>query len=216
MLIKKQQEAKRTGDGNMQKGIHYDKTFAATPGQNASRILQAILVRFKWKRKCFDIKQAYCWAKLPDDKLIALKYPKGFERYDEKGNELYIVLRKNLYGVPSAARAWSQERDRFLDKYFNQDHGKGEWSCHKCTMDPSMFYFTRSEFTDSIGNLYPEAGALAVIHTDDCDMIGSDESILNEITQICHDEWEVKEVNPNFMLGVKRTLVDNEDEFSIE
>ena len=60
--------------GNMQKGIHYDKTFAATPGQNASRILQAILVRYKWKRKCFDIKQAYCWAKLPDDKLIALKY----------------------------------------------------------------------------------------------------------------------------------------------
>ena len=55
-----------------------------------------------------------------------------------------------------------------------------------------------------------------VIHTNDCDMIGSDESILNEITQICHDEWEVKEVNPNFMLGVKRTLIDNEDEFSVE
>jgi len=108
-----------------------------------------------------------------------LKYTKGFERYDEKGNELYIVLRKNLYGVPNAARAWSQERDRFIMKYFNKDHGKGEWSCHKCIMDPSIFYFTRSEFTDSKGKFYPEACAIAVIHTDDCDMIGLSSSFFS-------------------------------------
>ena len=65
----------------MKKGVHYDKTFAATPNQHSSRMMQAMRVRHKWKSKCFDIKQAYCWAELEPGQLIALKYPKGFERY---------------------------------------------------------------------------------------------------------------------------------------
>ena len=58
--------------------------------------------------------------------------------------------------------------------------------------------------------------AIMIIHTDDCDMIGSDDSILQAILDACHEEWEVKEVDAGFMLGVKRTLIDNADEFSIE
>ena len=40
--------------------------------------------------------------------------------------------------------------------------------------------------------------------------------ILNSILNACHDEWEVKEVNANFMLGVKRDMKINEKEYSIE
>ena len=55
-----------------------------------------------------------------------------------------------------------------------------------------------------------------IIHTDDCDMIGSGDSMLQAILDACHEEWEVKEVDSGFMLGVKRTLIDNADEFSME
>ena len=47
-------------------------------------------------------------------------------------------------------------------------------------------------------------------------MIGSDDSILQAIHDACDAEWAVKEVDSGFMLGVKRTLVDTDDEFSVE
>ena len=196
--------------GNMQKGVHYDKTFAATPNQHSSRIMQAMRVRHKWKAKCFDIKQAYCWAELSNDQLIALKYPPGFERYDADGNPLYMVCRKNLYGHPGAARAWSKTRDEFIMNNFN-DNG---WTCFKCIMDPSMFYITYSDpKNDSDVN---SSEAIVMIHTDDVDMIGSDDHILKMIADACHDKWEIKVVDEGFMLGVKRTLTNNDDEFSVE
>ena len=77
-------------------------------------MMQAMRVRHKWKSKCFDIKQAYCWAELEEGQLLALKYPKGFERYDEYGEPLYMVCRKNLYGHPAASRNWSKTRDEFI------------------------------------------------------------------------------------------------------
>jgi len=60
--------------GNMQRGVHYDQTFAATPGQHSSRVLQAIMVRNKYKRLAWDIKQAYCWAEVDSNELFAVKY----------------------------------------------------------------------------------------------------------------------------------------------
>ena len=107
--------------GNVQRGLHYDKTFAATPCQNSSRILQALLVRNRWSRLTWDIKQAYCWAEVPDNELFALKCPKGFERFDKDGNPLYMVVRKNLYGAPGASRAWSKTRDDFILTHFNHN-----------------------------------------------------------------------------------------------
>ena len=69
--------------GNLRKGEHFDKTFAATPNSNSMRLMQALLVYHKWLRRSFDIKQAYCWAEIPEDELIAVRYPKGFERWIE-------------------------------------------------------------------------------------------------------------------------------------
>jgi len=45
--------------GNLQKGVHFDETFAASPNQHTSRILNALLVQQRWSRLSFDIAQAY-------------------------------------------------------------------------------------------------------------------------------------------------------------
>lgn len=50
---------------------------------------------------------------------------------------------------------------------------------------------------------------IALIHTDDVDMIGSDEKMMREIFDKCHKQWEVKEVDSEFILGVKRKRVNN-------
>ena len=74
-----------------------------------------------------------------------------------------------------------------------------------------MFVFTRSEFVDKHGITHTPFQAIAVIHSDDCDVIGSDDHILYSNLNACHDEWEVKEVNANFMLGVKREVKINDN-----
>ena len=81
--------------GNMQKGVHYDKTYAATPNQQSARILQAIMIRYGMKRLAFDITMAYCNAKLPPDQAVAVRYPNGFRRYKKVNGmsvELYMAV----------------------------------------------------------------------------------------------------------------------------
>ena len=109
--------------GNLRKGEHFFKTFAATPSSGSMRFMQALMVYHKWMRKSFDVKQAYCFADIPKDELIAVRYPKGFERYVEEYNprtnayewkECFIVIRKSLYGHPAAGRRWAECRDKFI------------------------------------------------------------------------------------------------------
>ena len=91
---------------NLTKGVHYDEVFAAAPNQNTGRLLGALMVAMGLYRKSWDIKLAYCNADLPKERYLAVQYPKGYERYDKAsvtGNApLYIVVRKNSYGIADA------------------------------------------------------------------------------------------------------------------
>ena len=185
------------------------------------------------QRKAWDISLAYCWAPLPAGKLIALKYPKGYERKDNKGNPLYMIMRKNCYGHPAASKAWSDHRDQFLMERFSRPG----WSITKCTYDPCLFYVQKDpklcstskdgittwksktnpdtrissdvKFDDKgiLDPTYrPASGeAWISIHTDDCDAVGTSDNLLNEIYSIIDAKWKSKIVPENYMLGVKRT-----------
>lgn len=191
--------------GNLQSGIHFDLTYAATPQPNTARILIAIMCLYKWHRKAFDIKMAYCWAALEDGKLLGLKYPEGYERNDPlTGEVLYMLLLKNLYGHPQAARLWARHRDKFVMEFFNVE----PYTCHRCVMDPCLFYITMKDEKEVSGR----QEALMLIHTDDCDIYSSHESLGNRILEACHEEWECKEVSPDFMLGIKRKVERDEQD----
>jgi len=193
--------------GNMQKGIHFDKTFSAAPNQHTARLLQALMVDNRWKRMSFDIKQAYIHAELPPGKLIALKYPEGFRRHlrDDKGElildengkpiETKMLLLRNLYGHPAASRAWSQTRDSFIMSEFNDNKEMPGYEVHKCIMDPCLFRYTKGD--DEV---------LMLIHSDDCDMIGSSTEMMKEIMSRFDKKWGCKVVESDFMLGVKRVM----------
>ena len=170
---------------NLQKGVHFDNVFAAAPNQNTARLLSTMTVDMKLKRKSWDISLAYCWADLPEGELIALRYPKGYERTDKKtGKPLFMVLRKNCYGHPAAAKQWSEHRDTFIMDAFDKDG----WTCSKSTYDPCLFYARRGPndiHPDNICTTYDLDGNLdrnkrpyqeevwMSIHTDDCDAVGT-------------------------------------------
>lgn len=62
----------------------------------------------------------------------------------------------------------------------------------------------------------PNDEAYVLIHTDDCDCVGSNDAINKFIADAMHERWVIKITDADFMLGVKRTLIDNDDEFSVE
>ena len=111
---------------------------------------------------------------------------------NEHGEELFMIMRKNLYGHPGAARAWTRERDQQLLKHFNTDG----WTCTQSTMDPCLF-----KFTDQRSKL-----AIMLIHTDDCDGAGEDEQILSDIFSKINLIWTIKLTDSEYMLGISRKI----------
>jgi hypothetical protein len=174
--------------GNMQRGIHYGETFTPTPKEDTARLLIALMCLYNLYRMTGDIVKAYCWAPMPPGALIAIRYPPGLKRFDPvTGEELYMIMRKNLYGHPAAGRSWGKLRDSEIIKYFNQDG----WTCTQCESDPCLFYFTRDS-----------AWALVSIHTDDMDAVATTNDILEGIFNKIHEIWEIKRTDPELMLGV--------------
>ena len=59
-----------------------------------------------------DVKSAYLNAEI--DHEIYLQQPKGFIKYDEKGNPLVLKLNKSLYGLKQSGRMWNNLLHNFL------------------------------------------------------------------------------------------------------
>ena len=183
--------------GNMQKGIHYTETFSATPRENTMKILCALIVELNLHRMSFDISKAYCWADLPPGELIALKYPETFQQvHPETGEELFIIMRKNLYGHPAAGRTFGKARDKAILEKFNQ-HG---WECIRTRMDPCLFIISKTDKDNK------RQRAWMCAHVDDCDVVGTSVELLDDIKNICQSIWKISIVENDFMLGIKREI----------
>jgi hypothetical protein len=185
--------------GNMQKGVHFDKTFSATPQESTCRVLCALVVLYDLFRGAFDITKAFCWADLPPGDQIAVKYPEGFKEYDEFGNELFMILRKNLYGHPAAGRQFGKQRDSVLMKRFNENG----WTATRCRSDPCLFLMRRM-YQDR------QQWLLMLVHVDDCDLAGTTQLIVDDCKVVCKDIWACTDVDPEYMLGVRRRLTRDE------
>lgn len=192
--------------GNMKQGIHYDKTYSSTPIQHTIKVMQAIMVSLKLKRLTFDIKMAYCKADIPEEYKIAVRYPDGLRRFQpETGEELFMILRRNLYGHPAAGRLWEKERNKVLNELFNC----GPWSIKRSRKDPCLYLVKHT----SEGRV---RRAWAMIWTDDVDLIGDDDHILQAIYKIINEKWESKLTDSSFMLGVRREITYNGNEMAVE
>ena len=185
----------------MQHGVHYDAVYAATPDADSIFLMNALVVHLKLFRRAFDVGNAYGWGK--QDKKLALKYPRGMEQFDEHGEPLYMVLLKNTYGKPDGANLWYKERDTFWLTEFNDEEKYPGWSCRQLVMEQTLFEFTWSREVD--GDLVTDTTYL-LAWSDDCDMAGTSELMMEMIETACHNKWKVKQVDAEFMLGVRRTL----------
>ena len=211
--------------GNVTKGIHYHEVFAASPVQHTERMLQALMINLHLENLAWDIRQAYTWSKLPAGERVAVEYPTGFKKEDPAtGEPLYLILERNLYGMPSAGRGWAQTRDKFITEYFNRT--SSVWCCAQCIHDPCLFVIDKYKSIESkcatlrrrdkhesprvavdINDLPDGAHRTWIlIHTDDCDAYGTSLDVLHEINDVMNKEWQTEIVDREVILGVKRTL----------
>jgi hypothetical protein len=183
----------------MKQGIHYFDTYSPKPRPNTWKLFQALKVLFKLYRLAFDYTMAYTNAEKSPGEELVLKYPQSFEEWDkESGEELYILLERCLYGDPGADRAWGKCRDEFTMQRFNKDG----WKCKRAVYDPCVFVITA-----------PRDGpySIAGTHTDDTDMLGQNEAVLQEIFGMYLVAFKVSIIDASFMLGIRRTDTIGED-----
>ena len=123
----------------MHKGIHFDETFTPTRQSEMSAILCCLCVLHNLSRKAWDVEKAYCCASIWPHQRIALRYRDGCKRYHPTtGEELFMLLLKNLYGDLAACKRWYEHTDEMILTAFN----KGSWKAKRIRMDPALFFIT--------------------------------------------------------------------------
>jgi hypothetical protein len=152
----KKHKARLNVDGSrMQKGIHYDRTYAPVASWNSIRMLLSLTAIHGWHTKQIDYVQAFPQA--PVEKDLYMKIPKGFELEGGNTDNHVLRLNRNVYGQKQAGRVWNKY---LVDKLVNVLKFK------QSKVDECVFYRGKT---------------LYVLYTDDSILAGPDENEINQI-----------------------------------
>lgn len=152
----KKHKARLNIDGSrMQKGVHYDETYAPVASWNSIRLLLTMTAVHKWHTKQLDFVLAFPQA--PVDRDIYMKIPKGFELDQGNSADYVLKLHKNVYGQKQAGRVWNKYLVNKLVKELKFVQSK---------TDECVFY---------------RGSTMYVLYTDDSILAGPDEAEINQI-----------------------------------
>ena len=183
--------------GFMIPGKHFQETWAATPDVETSRMIQVIALLYDWKRRSWDVDTAYLQSDEEFCTAIAMLYPTGWQMNALKGETLVGLLKANLYGHPEAARNWMRTVFGWLQKHFNTNG----WQAKQSNTDPALWILLTPE-----GRL-----VLLVIWSDDNDAVAERDEDLDYVEQAFKQRFGVTSADPNFMLGVSRSITVGDD-----
>ena len=155
----KKYKARLNIDGSrMQKGIHYDQTYAPVATWKSIRLLLIMVAKYGWYSKQLDYVLAFPQA--PVEKELYMSILKGFKLNVPSTDDHVLKLHRNVYGQKQAGRVWNQYLVNKLVK---------ELRFTQSRIDPCVFYRGKT---------------LYVLYTDDSLLAGPDQ---DEIDQIVKD-----------------------------
>ena len=92
------------------RGIDYDKVLSPVARAESIRIVMALAAQLKWNLHHLDVKSAFLNYEI-DEEI----YVNQLEGFIKKGKEDYVLkLKKVLYGLKQALRAWNYKLDDTL------------------------------------------------------------------------------------------------------
>ena len=180
--------------GGMVKGVHFEESHSSTPSMETGCIMSILVVLLSLIRKSCDVCNAY--ANANQKKPMALRYPHGMPQFNELAELLYMLLWRNTYGKKDGGNLWENERNTFFLMEFNQCG----WKCKQLKSEPCLFLITVAEVF-----------CIVDIYTDDLDMAGNHDAMMDCIIETVNDKWKVRMTDAGYMLGVCRSLNENPD-----
>ena len=123
-------KARLVADGNSQKyGVDFDRVFATVVKMSTLRLMLLLAALNDYNLSSLDVTQAFLQAHVEDD--LFMRVPPGLPRYRD-GQKLIIKLRRSLYGLRQASRAWQELLVSFLL----------EWGMTRSRIDTCLFTYT--------------------------------------------------------------------------
>jgi hypothetical protein len=159
-------------------GIDYEETFAPVARYTSIRTVIALATSMGWKLHQMDVKTTFLNGEIEEE--VYIEQPEGFMIHDEKS---YVYrLKKSLYGLKHAPRAWYEKMDGFLMSLgFN-----------KSVTDPNLYYHT-------VG----DESLILVLYVDDLFLTGS-ERLIAECKRVLTYEFEMKDLGMmHYFLGLE-------------
>ena len=155
----KKYKARLNIDGSrMQKGIHYDETYAPVASWKSIRLLLILVAKYGWHSKQLDYVLAFPQA--PVEKEIYMRIPKGFKMDGKYNSEEHVLkLHRNVYGQKQAGRVWNHY---LVDKLVNK------------------LGFTQSKVDECV---FYKGKTMYVLYTDDSLLAGPDMDEINKIVE---------------------------------
>lgn len=162
--------------GNHQ-DIGADDTESPTVGLATVMMLLSIAAKKKLVKKVFDVTGAYLNASLDEPEYmrlsksvadVLLKKDKSYEKFVLPNGSMVVELKKAIYGLKQASRAW-----------YNL--------LSSCLMDSG---YIRSEIDSCL--FYKNNGdkvTYVLVYVDDCLVMGTDEGCCHEVEQVLRDKF---------------------------
>ena len=117
-------------NGNTQKeGVDFDRIFSTVVKITTIRVVFAIAAARDYNLTSIDVQQAYLQADLTE--TLYMRMPPGLPSRDADGSPLVVRLKKSLYGLKQAGRAWWLLLTSFLK----------DWGFMQSTVDVCLYTY---------------------------------------------------------------------------
>lgn len=166
---------------NQEYGIDYAETFSPVIKSITIRLVLHLAVSRSWPIKQLDVNNAFLQGTLTDE--VYVTQPPGFE--DPEKPHHVCRLRKSLYGLKKAPRAWYQELKNFLTAM----------GCHNSLADTSAFIYLQGK-----NIIY------VLVYVDDIVITGSTTPLVDAFIRCLAARFSLKDaMDITYFLGIEAT-----------
>eukprot|EP00253_Pinus_taeda_P003538 PITA_03538 len=159
-------------------GIDYTETFSPVAKMNSIRLILSLAASFKWEVHQMDVKSAFLHGDLREE--IYMEQPIWFI---QANSSLVCWLKKSLYALKQAPRAWYAKMDSFLLE-------SGFSRCHS----------DNTVYTKKVG----KSLIILVICVDDLILTGSDPNLISHVKSSLKNKFEMRDLGHlHYFLGLQ-------------